>query len=199
MNDLVSLPAQSLKASRAFHIQIVFGTAFTFLTSGVFLSGFAMYMGATDLLVSYISMITNICGVSILFFSGLIGRFRSLKKITISLMVLSKLATLLIAFTLQAQATVVLNNWLVTFVDEKQSGKYIANALYCGQFYRGLYDALPGAVLYRHHPHADADFPAAAISVRDLGQNQRQERPCLCSEAVDLVFCWRNTVYGVIQ
>lgn len=148
MNDLVSLPAQSLKASRAFHIQIVFGTAFTFLTSGVFLSGFAMYMGATDLLVSYISTITNICGVSILFFSGLIGHFRSLKKITISLMVLSKLATLLIvliplsvpegaqiavfiplmlvAFTLQAQATVVLNNWLVTFVDEKQSGKYIA-------------------------------------------------------------------------
>ena len=148
MNDHVSLPAQSLKASRAFHIQIVFGTAFTFLTSGVFLSGFAMYMGATDLLVSYISMITNICGVSILFFSGLIGHFRSLKKITISLTVLSKMATLLIvliplsvpegaqiavfiplmlvAFTLQAQATVVLNNWLVTFVDEKQSGKYIA-------------------------------------------------------------------------
>ncbi|MEG0494535.1 MAG: MFS transporter, partial [Clostridia bacterium] len=84
------------KASGAFHIQIMFGTAFTFLTSGVFLSGFAMYMGASDLLVSYISMITNICGVSILFFSGLVGRFRSFKKITISLTILSKLATLLI-------------------------------------------------------------------------------------------------------
>lgn len=136
------------KARKSFHIQIVFGTAFTFLTSGVFLSGLAMYMGASDLLVSYISMITNICGVSILFFSGIIGRFHSYKKIAIILTILSKLATLLIvlipifvpkaaqiavfipimlvAFTLQAQTTVVLNNWLVTFVDEKRSGKYIA-------------------------------------------------------------------------
>lgn len=30
------------------------------------------------------------------------------------------------AFTLLSQTTVVLNNWLVTFVDEKQSGRYIA-------------------------------------------------------------------------
>lgn len=146
MDDCSSANLQ--KASRAFHIQIMFGTAFTFLTGGVFLSGFAMYMGASDLLVSYISMITNICGVSILFFSGLIGCFRSFKKITISLTILSKLATLLIvliplfcegkaqiaafiplmlaAFTLQAQTTVVLSNWMVNFVDEKHSGKYIA-------------------------------------------------------------------------
>lgn len=153
MIDHVSLPDQGLKTSRAFHIQIVFGTAFTFLTGGVFLSGFAMHMGASDLLVSYISMITNICGVSILFFSGFIGRFHSFKKITISLTALSKSVTLLIvlipmfvprgaqitvfvplmvaAFTLQAQATVVLNNWLVLFVNEKQSGTYIARRQTC--------------------------------------------------------------------
>ncbi|MEG2769698.1 MAG: MFS transporter [Oscillospiraceae bacterium] len=143
MYDCIKVNSQ--KTSKAFHLQIVFGTAFTFLTGGVFLSGFAMYMGASDLLVSYISMITNICGVSILFFSGLIERFHSFKKITVSLTILSKLATLLIvliplfvpkngqiaalmlvAFTLQAQTTVVLNNWMVNFVDEKHSGKYIA-------------------------------------------------------------------------
>lgn len=133
---------------KIFHIQIIFSTAFTFLTGGVFLSGFAMYMGAGDILVSYISMITNICGVSILFFSGIISHFTSFKKITVCLTILSKLATLLIvlipqiipknaqiavfvplmlvAFTLQAQTTVVLNNWMVRFVDEKKSGKYIA-------------------------------------------------------------------------
>lgn len=144
----IDMKVNTHKAGQAFHLQIVFGTACTFLTGGVFLSGFAMYMGASDLLVSYISMITNICGVTILFFSRLIGRFRSFKKITISLTVLSKLATtslvliplfvpkvwqitvfvplMLVAFTLQAQTTVVLNNWLVTFVDAKQSGKYIA-------------------------------------------------------------------------
>lgn len=148
MNNCIKEPSQRQKTKKAFHIQIVFGTAFTFLTGGVFLSGFAMYMGASDLLVSYISMITNICGVSILFFSGMIGRFHSFKKLTVGLTILSKLATLsivlipqfvpksaqiavfvplmLVAFTLQAQTTAVLNNWLVTFVDEKQSGKYIA-------------------------------------------------------------------------
>ena len=135
-------------APGAFHRQILFGTAFTFLTSGVFLSGLAMYMGAGDLLVSYISMIVNICGVSILFFSGLVGRFRSYKSLAVSLTALSRAATLLLvliplavpkgaqlavfvplmvlAFTLQAQTTVVLNNWLVTFVSEQQSGRYIA-------------------------------------------------------------------------
>lgn len=136
------------KTQSLFHKQIIFGTSFTFLTSGVFLSGLAMYMGASDLLVSYISMIVNICGISIIVFSSVIERFNSYKKITISLTVLSKLTTLLIvlipllipdnmrlavfvpvmiaAFTLQSQTTVVLNNWLVTFVDEKQSGRYIA-------------------------------------------------------------------------
>lgn len=148
MKEYIQESSQRQKANNAFHVQIVFGTAFTFLTGGVFLSGFAMYMGASDLLVSYISMITNICGVSILFFSGLIQRFRSFKKITIVLTIFSKMATLfivliplfisknaqisvfvplmLVAFTLQAQTTVVLNNWLATFVNEKQSGKYIA-------------------------------------------------------------------------
>lgn len=142
--NLTAMP----KALKAFITQIIFGTAFMFLTSGVFLSGLAMYMGASDLLVSYISMITNICGISILFFSSIIKRFHSYKKVTVSLTVLSRLATvmivlipliipqkaqisvfvpvMIIAFTLQSQTTVVLNNWMVTFVDEKQSGRYIA-------------------------------------------------------------------------
>ncbi|MBS5082253.1 MAG: MFS transporter [Clostridiales bacterium] len=141
------LPALS-KVQRSFHTQVIFGTSFTFLTSGVFLSGLAIYMGASDLLVSYISMITNICGISILLFSSFMERFYSYRKITIGLTVLSKAATLLIvlipvlipanlqiiifipvmvtAFTLQAQTTVILNNWMVTFVEEKKSGRYIA-------------------------------------------------------------------------
>lgn len=148
MNHMIECGPAIPTGRRSFNTQVVFGTSFTFLTSGVFLSGLAMYMGASDLLVSYISMISNICGISILLFSSLIERFRSFKKITIGLTVFSKLATLLIvlipllipaglqivvfipmmviAFTLQAQTTVVLNNWMVTFVDEKKSGRYIA-------------------------------------------------------------------------
>ena len=131
-----------------FFVQAAFGTAFTYLTSGVFLSGLAMLMGAGDVLVSYLSVIFNICGVLILAFSAFLERFQSRKRLTIGLTILSKLATLLIvaipvlvpsgyqlflfvpavivAFTLQAQTTVVLNQWMLGFVDEAKSGRYIS-------------------------------------------------------------------------
>lgn len=131
-----------------FFVQTAFGTSFTYLTSGVFLSGLALLMGAGDTLVSYLSIVVNICGVLTLLFSGLMERFQSRKRVTIGLTVLSRLATLcivaipaiipketqlivlvplvLIAFTLQAQTTVVLNQWMLTFMDERKSGGYIS-------------------------------------------------------------------------
>ena len=131
-----------------FFFQTAFGTAFTYLTSGVFLSGLAILMGAGDVLVSYLSVIVNICGVLILLFSPFLERFTSRKKLTLVLTALSRLTTLFIvlipalvpdslqlaalipaviaAFTLQAQTTVVLNQWMLGFVDEKKSGRYIS-------------------------------------------------------------------------
>lgn len=125
-----------------------FSTAFTYLTSGVFLSGLAILMGAGDVLVSYLSIILNICGVLILFFSPLLERFRSRKRLALALTVLSRLATLFIvaipvlvpaggrlpvflaavvcAFTLQAQTTVVLNQWMLGFMEGERSGRYIS-------------------------------------------------------------------------
>ena len=138
----------SSKPLLRFFQQAGFGTAFANLTSGVYLSGLALLMGAGDTLVSYLSIILNICGVLIFFFSGALERFHSRKKLTVTLTVLSRLATLLIvaipvlatqearlwlfvptvvvAFTLQAQTTVVLNQWMLLFVDEKRSGRYIS-------------------------------------------------------------------------
>lgn len=49
------LPGRSGRT--CFFIQAGFGTAFTYLTSGVFLSGLAILMGAGDILVSYLSVI----------------------------------------------------------------------------------------------------------------------------------------------
>ena len=133
---------------RCFFIQTGFGTAFTYLTSGVFLSGLALLMGAGDVIVSYLSVIVNICGVLILLFSPVLERFQSRKRLTVGLTVLSRLATLFIvcipviappglrlplllaavvaAFTLQAQTTVVLNQWMLGFMDERRSGRYIS-------------------------------------------------------------------------
>ena len=133
---------------RCFFIQTGFGTAFTYLTSGVFLSGLALLMGAGDVIVSYLSVIVNICGVLILLFSPVLERFQSRKRLTVGLTVLSRLTTLFIvcipviappglrlplllaavvaAFTLQAQTTVVLNQWMLGFMDERRSGRYIS-------------------------------------------------------------------------
>lgn len=138
----------SKKGRRLFNTQIVFGTAFTYLCSGVFLSGFAMMINADDLLINYINMITNICGITILFFSTLIGKCKNYKRVSIILTILSRLITLfiifipmifppsariaafitimIVAFTLQAQTTVVINNWMVSFVDQNKSGRTIA-------------------------------------------------------------------------
>ena len=140
------LPGRSGRT--CFFIQAGFGTAFTYLTSGVFLSGLAILMGAGDILVSYLSVIVNICGVLILAFPAFLERFTSRKKLTIALTILSRLATLFIvtipvlfpagirlyvfvptvvaAFALQAQTTVVLNQWMLGFIEEKKSGRYIS-------------------------------------------------------------------------
>lgn len=131
-----------------FFAQAAFGTAFPYLTSGAFLTGLALLMGAGDVLISYLSAVVNICGVLILAFSSFLERFSSRKRLTICLTVLSRLATLFIvaipalippnmrlalfipavilAFALQAQTTVVLNQWMLAFVDENKSGRYIS-------------------------------------------------------------------------
>lgn len=84
----------------------------------------------------------------ILAFPAFLERFTSRKKLTIALTILSRLATLFIvtipvlfpagirlyvfvptvvaAFALQAQTTVVLNQWMLGFIEEKKSGRYIS-------------------------------------------------------------------------
>lgn len=131
-----------------FFLQAGFGAAFTYLTTGAFLTGLALLMGAGDVLASYLSVIVNICGVLILAFAAFLERFQSRKRLTIALTALSRLATLFIvtipaftpkglqlllfipavilAFALQSQTTVVLNQWMVGFVDEKKNGRYIS-------------------------------------------------------------------------
>lgn len=128
--------------------QIIFATTFSLLTGGVFLSGLAVLMGASDVLISYISVIANICGVLILIFATFLERFSSKKKLTIAFTITSKATTLfivfiplliesqfqifvfiptiIIAFTLQALTTVCLNNWLAHFTPNDKRGIYIS-------------------------------------------------------------------------
>jgi MFS family permease len=131
-----------------FQIQIAFATAFSVLTGGVFLTGLASMMGAGDTLLSYMMVLMNACGAAIIFFAPFMERFKSRKKVTLFLTALSKTVTVLIvlipitvpqqmqvfvfvpliviAFSLQAQTLVSLNNWLIHFVEEETRGRYIA-------------------------------------------------------------------------
>ncbi|WP_418666776.1 MFS transporter [Allofournierella sp.] len=141
-------PGAGTKAQGRFLAQAAFGTAFGYLTSGVCLTGLAIWMGAGDVLVSYLSVALNLCGVLTLAFAAFLERFSSKKRLALGLTVLSRLATVviaaipavlpqrlwlaafvpavLVAFTLQAQTTVVLNQWMLAFVEEKNSGRYIS-------------------------------------------------------------------------
>lgn len=122
--------------------------AFSYLTSGVYLSGLAISVGAGDVLVGYLSIILNICGVITLAFSSLLERFRSRKRLALCLTGLSRAATILIvvvpawaprdlrlpllmvtvvlAFTLQSQTTAIINQWTLCFVNPEKGGRYIS-------------------------------------------------------------------------
>ncbi len=137
-----------------FHTQMGLMTGFTVLTSGVFLSGLAAHWGASDVLISYLSVIMNICGALILVLAPLIERFRSRKRVTIALTIAAKTTTvaivavpllvpatlrlpvfvalIILAFTLQAQAQVSLNNWLIHFVEAAERGRYISARMTIG-------------------------------------------------------------------
>ncbi len=134
--------------TRYFYIQFAFASAFTMLTGGVFLSGLALYMNASDLIVSYCQVIPNLCGITILFLSFLLEKFTSKKRLTIWLTFIAKLVSSLIIFiplavteeyqilvfmvlvvlsyTLQALSTVSLNNWMLHFIPKSKEGKIIS-------------------------------------------------------------------------
>ncbi len=131
-----------------FYIQFAFATAFMMLTGGVFLSGLALYMNASDLIVSYCQVIPNLSGITILFLSFLLEKFTSKKSLTIWLTFIAKLSSSLIIFiplavtekyqilvfmalvvlsyTLQALSTVSLNNWMLHFIPKSKEGRVIS-------------------------------------------------------------------------
>ncbi len=144
--ELLSNPFK--KSQDRFIFQIMLVTAFTLLTSGVFLTGFAIYLGLQDELISYITILPNICGLFLLFSGYFLERFRSKKSAIIITVLIYKslicaivllpwlipedsrpgvlLGTLMIAFTLQAVSNVAINTWFVSVVPENIRGRYFA-------------------------------------------------------------------------
>ena len=137
------------KTSRdRFILQIILATAFTSLTGGVFLTGFAVFLGLRDQLISYITILPNLCGLALVVSGVFWERFRRRKFIICLMVLVSKLlicsivllprwaprparpgilvGTLVIAFTLQAFYNVALNAWFVGVVPENIRGRFFA-------------------------------------------------------------------------
>jgi hypothetical protein len=73
-----------------FIFQGVFNNTFSILAFSTFLSGFAVYIGASDLLTGYLVLIPSICGAISLFTSILWRNVRNRKRLIILINTLSR-------------------------------------------------------------------------------------------------------------
>jgi len=131
-----------------FIIQVIFATAFTIFTGGIFLTGFGVYLGVNDMLVGYLGLLPNICGIFLIGCGSILERFHNRKILVITLSLVSKslicsivlipllvsknmqvyalIISVVIALTLQALSGIALNNWLISVVPDKIRGRYFS-------------------------------------------------------------------------
>lgn len=147
-NDSELLDNPFKKSQDFFILQGTVATIFSLLTSGTFLSGFAVYLGASDEVISFFSIMPIICGVFLLFGSIFLEKLHKKKKAVITLIILSRstlcsivaiplfvpqgirhlvmLAVTIVAFSLQAMSGVIINKWFISVVPENIRGRYFA-------------------------------------------------------------------------
>lgn len=144
--ELINSPAR--KSQDHFIIQAIFGSAFFVLTGGQFLSGFAIYLGASDKLVGYVPLIGSICGIFLIFLSLFIERFTNRKKLVLVFNYISKpmiismiliplfipkqfqiivmFIILTIAYMLNAMMGLAINSWFVNVIPPQIRGRYFS-------------------------------------------------------------------------
>jgi len=147
-NDRELLDNQYKRSQDYFILQAVFATIFSLLTGGVFLSGFAIYLGASDEVVSYLNLTPTICGVFLVIGGIFMENVHSKKKAVIALTIFSKLficivitiplfvpenyrqqvllAVLIVAYILQALNGLIINKWFISIVPTNIRGRYFA-------------------------------------------------------------------------
>mgnify|MGYP002344815309 CR=1 FL=1 len=147
-NDAELLFNPYKKSQDYYILQAVFATIFSLLTGGVFLAGFAIYLGASDGVVSYLNLIPSICGIFLVIGGIFMENVHSKKKTVIAMCILSKLliclvvtiplfvpdgcrqqvllAVLAVAYILQALYGLIINKWFISVVPVNIRGRYFA-------------------------------------------------------------------------
>lgn len=135
-------------SQNSFIVQMIFGSTFMLLATGVNLAGFAVYLGVSDQLVGYISLISSICGILVVFSGLFFERFKNRRKIIIILNTIGKTCIasviwipiiitekyqiivffmmMIIGFSLNTLMGVGINSLLVDVVPSNIRGRYFA-------------------------------------------------------------------------
>jgi len=147
-NDFGLIDNPNRKSMDFFILQAVFGTAFGILTGGTYMSGFAIYLGASDELVGYIPLIGSISGMFLIFSTIFLERFSNRRKLVVtfnfiikpliistilipvvipeSMRVGTLFVILLMAYTLNSLMGVAINSWFVKVIPINIRGRYFA-------------------------------------------------------------------------
>ena len=94
--DLVLSPAK--KNMDRFIVQAMLGTAYSTLSGGIFLSGYLLYLGAPDSITSYVPILPSICGIFLIFFSTLLDKRETRKKLLMCVNAMCKVFLISVAF-----------------------------------------------------------------------------------------------------
>lgn len=146
--DFELIHSPNKKSLDYFNYQVIFGTIFTIFTSGVFLSGYLIYLGASDNLVSYVPLIPTICCVFVVFFASFVERYNRRRKlvliingftkfILISIIVIPLITPkfiqipviyflLVLGYTLNSINVISINSWFIAVIPSKIRGRYVS-------------------------------------------------------------------------
>ena len=129
-------------------LQTAFFSAFSVFTGGIYLTGYLLFVGAPDYLVSYVPVLGNVCSILLVLFSTFVDRQEYRKKVTILFSILSKVLLFLLAWvpfvytgscdyllvflllaagqTAAAVSSLAYNIWYNALVPEEIRGRYFS-------------------------------------------------------------------------
>lgn len=144
--ELITSPARNSMDN--FVKQVIFTTAFSLFTSGVFLSGYLIYLGASDELVSYVMLIPSICGIFMIFCAGFAEKHERKRKFVLIINALTKIILisiifvplftpkkfqipiiyflLVVGYILNGINALGINSWFISVIPVKIRGRYFS-------------------------------------------------------------------------
>ncbi len=140
--------SSSKKDMDLYIVQMILGTVYGLLTGGVFLSGYLIYLGASDEIVSYATLMPSICGIFVIFSANYVENKEKRRRFIVVIAAFIKLLLasivfiplifrskytiiliyfmLLIGYLLSSVSSLAFNTWFVQVIPQKVRGRYLS-------------------------------------------------------------------------